>query len=138
MTLNRYMAIDYGRSRVGIALSDPLLTIARPLLTLANDNEHLCNEISKIIELQNVVKIVVGLPLSMNGEDSAFTLEVREFASKLEKKLQIKVILWDERLSSDEARNILRNSGYSLAQSKKKVDQLAATLILQDYLDSSK
>lgn len=132
------MAIDYGRSRVGIALSDPLLTIARPLLTLANDNEHLCNEISKIIELQNVVKIVVGLPLSMNGEDSAFTLEVREFASKLEKKLQIKVILWDERLSSDEARNILRNSGYSLAQSKKKVDQLAATLILQDYLDSSK
>lgn len=132
------MAIDYGRSRVGIALSDPLLKIARPLLTLSNDKEQLFNEILKLIELQNVIKIVIGLPLSMNGEDSEFTLEVREFARILEERLQIKVILWDERLSSDEARNILRNMGYSVAQSKKKVDQLAAALILQDYLDSRK
>ena len=132
------MAIDYGRSRVGIALSDPLLTIARPLLTLSNDKEQLYNEILNLIKLQNVIKIVVGLPLSMTGEDSEFTLEVREFARILEERLQIKVILWDERLSSDEARNILRNMGYSVAQSKKKVDQLAAALILQDYLDSRK
>ncbi len=132
------MCIDHGETRIGIALSDPLQIISSPYKVIPNTNDNTFAEIKKIIEKENIGKIVVGLPLNLNGEDTIRTGEVREFVKKLKKNISIPVIFWDERYSTVEANEILKKKDYSIKESKSVIDKVAASIILRDYLDSVK
>jgi len=131
------MGIDYGSVRIGIALSDPLQIISRPYKVIANSGEETFSEIKKIIEKEKVGKIVLGLPLNLEGKDSVKTEEVRKFGKLLQRELSIPIIFWDERFSSVEANEILKKMGYNFIESKKHIDKIAASLILKNYLEDN-
>ncbi|RLC51620.1 MAG: Holliday junction resolvase RuvX [Candidatus Cloacimonadota bacterium] len=137
MKLFRIMGIDYGSVRIGIALSDPLQIISRPYKVIANSGEETFSEIKKIIEKEKVGKIVLGLPLNLEGKDSVKTEEVRKFGKLLQRELSIPIIFWDERFSSVEANEILKKMGYNFIESKKHIDKIAASLILKNYLEDN-
>lgn len=130
------MAVDYGEKRIGIALSDPMRMFAKPFVVLPNTENYL-QEISKIVEEENVRKIILGLPLNLKGEDSQKTKEVRVEFEKFKKYFTIPIILWDERFTTVEANEILKKQKYSIKDARKVVDKLAASLILKSYLDNN-
>ncbi len=132
----RIMAIDYGEKRIGIALSDPMRMFAKPFTVIPNSENYL-QEIAKIVDEENVQKIILGLPLNLKGEDSQKTKEVRAEFKKFEKYFSIPIILWDERFTTVEANNILKKQKYSVKDARKVVDKLAASLILKSYLESN-
>lgn len=135
----RSLGIDYGERRIGIAVSDPTGTIATPVKTLPNKADSL-NVIKQIAADYSVSEIVLGLPLTMKGTDSEKTREVREFKEKLEKICSLPVIFEDERLSSRQASSslLIMNTTRKQRREKSRVDQMAAALILQSYLDRTK
>ena len=136
------MSIDYGEKRVGIALSDPLHTISYPLCVINKKNENqLVDEIIKIINDKLVEKIIIGLPLSMSGSYSEQTKKVIVFKDFLIKELSnrdlnIDIDTIDERLSSVSAKNIMIQQGVKTGHNKGRIDELSASIILQEYLDS--
>ena len=136
------MSVDYGDKRVGIALSDPMHTISYPLCVIKQVNEeNVINQIVQILEEKEVEKIIIGLPLSMSGKYSAQTKKVISFKELLVKELLMKDInidinTIDERLSSISAKNIMIQQGIKTGYNKGKIDELSATIILQEYLDS--
>jgi putative Holliday junction resolvase len=135
----RYLGIDYGEKRIGLALSDPTLIIAQAYKTLHFVSlKDLLQKIGNLVEELNINKIILGLPLSMKGSDSQKTKEVRVFGEKLSKTLTIPVIYFDERLSTVRAHQILKELGKKPSKSRQKVDQLAAQQILQTYLDKER
>ncbi len=134
MAIYRLMGIDYGEKRVGIALSDPMQIISKPFVVLPN-NEKLFEAISEIIGNENVGQIILGLPLNLSGEDSKKTIEVRAFKKKLEEQVEIEVIFYDERYSTAEATDLLKEMGYSPKERKKVIDKMAASIILKNYLE---
>ena len=127
----RIIGIDYGRARVGISLSDPTGTIAHPLGVLPNTPKIL-DEIAKLATANGVKMIVVGLPLNMNGEEGEMA---RDFARKLHKATGLPVEMFDERLTSWEAHEIMKEAGLTRKKRSRLADKLAATIILQRYLD---
>ena len=137
----RYLGIDLGSKTIGLALSDETLTIASSYKTIHFDNEDYqstINEIKNIVEENNISKIVMGLPKNMNnslGERAQITLEYKKL---LEDNLNIKVIMMDERLTSVISNSILIEADVSRKKRKKKVDSIAAQIILQDYLDKER
>ena len=137
----RYLGLDLGTKTLGLSLSDETYTIANTLKVIRykeNDYKYLIDELKKIIDEYNVVKIVLGFPKNMNntvGDHGKMTLEFREL---LEKKLNIDVILQDERLSTVEATNYMLEANVSRKKRKRKIDSLAANIILQTYLDKEK
>ena len=136
------MSIDYGEKRVGIALSDPLHTISYPLCVINKKNENqLVDEIIKIINDKLVEKIIIGLPLSMSGSYSEQTKKVIVFKDFLikelsDRSLSIDIDTIDERLSSVSAKNIMIQQGVKTGHNKGRIDELSASIILQEYLDS--
>ncbi|MDP8203037.1 MAG: Holliday junction resolvase RuvX [Candidatus Tenebribacter mawsonii] len=134
MALFRLMGIDFGDVRIGIALSDPLQIIAQPYKVIPN-NEDTFSEISRIIKNEEVEKIILGLPQNLSGEDTKKTLEVREFFEILKSKIQIPIIFWDERYTSVEANEELKQMGYTIAESRKVIDKVAASIILKSYME---
>lgn len=136
--MKRLMAIDYGTRRIGIALSDMMRLIAQPYTILAlTTRENLYNDIKHIVQDQDVDKIIVGLPLNMNGSESHASELCTAFAGELSEALSIPVEIWDERLTSVEAESILtQEAGMSRKKRKKIRDKLAACLILRSYLES--
>lgn len=124
----KILGIDYGTKRIGLAISDESLTLAREL-QIFSPNEF-WDEINNIVQNEEVEKIIIGLPLNMSGEDSQKTVEARGFAEKVATITGVDVELVDERLSSAMAQNI---SGQ-----KNNLDSLAAQIILQNYLDRQK
>ncbi len=138
MSLSRIMGIDYGEVRVGIALSDPLRIISSPYKVLSNSEDSLFVELNEIINLENVGKIILGLPLNLAGKDSKKTLEVRKFAEKLTEKVPVPVEFYDERFTTVEANEVLKNMGIKSKDSRKVVDKIAASIILKSYLESIK
>jgi putative Holliday junction resolvase len=137
--MNRYLGIDFGEKRVGLAISDPSLTIAQPLKTITYASPKLLfRELSTIIQQYSVTKIVCGLPLSMKGGDSQKTREVREFAKALEMSIGVPVFLFDERLTTLQAELTLHQLGKKPSRNRDKIDQLAAQFILQTFLDQQK
>ena len=135
MALFRLMGVDYGEVRIGIALSDPLQIISQPFLVIPN-NDDTISEIQKIIKTEEVEKIILGLPLNLDGEDTKKTLEVREFAEMLKSNVDVPVKFWDERYTSVEANEKLKQMGYSIAESRKVVDKVAASIILKNYMEN--
>ncbi len=134
--MNRILAIDYGEKKVGLALSDPLKIIAKPYKTINNiSDEKLIESFNVIISDKNIDEIVIGLPLTMKNSFSKQTENVNKFIDFLKKKINIKVVVVDERLSSVEAKRSLVNQGIKTGHNKKDIDMTAAALFLQSYLD---
>jgi len=137
--LNRFLAIDYGLKRIGLALCDPLFTFAYPFKTVLN-GQNLWKELKEIISVQSVTKIILGLPVKENGKDTSISAEVLKFKNQLESKFKIEVILRDERYTSSIAQEFILKSVTKKSKRREKglVDRSAAAIILQDYLDEKK
>ncbi len=137
----RYLGVDLGSKTIGLSLSDETLTIASSYKTLFFDNEDYVstiNDIKKIVDEFNIKKIIMGLPKNMNnslGERALITLEYKKL---LEDNLNIEVDMMDERLTSVISNNVLIEADISRKKRKKKVDSIAAQIILQSYLDKEK
>jgi putative Holliday junction resolvase len=130
------LGIDYGESRVGVAVSDPFGSIALGVCTLqVTGMNNAVNQVSEICKEKNVEKVVVGLPLNMNGSPSEMSEKVEKFIIKLGKKTGLEVVTCDERLSSALAERPLLDADMSRAKRKGVIDKLAAQVILQGYLD---
>ncbi|MGE5196627.1 MAG: Holliday junction resolvase RuvX [Anaerolineae bacterium] len=140
MNKKKIVGIDFGTVRIGMALSDDLKLIARPLApilaqkSLEKTAELLGRELNTYGPLE---VIVVGLPLFLSGKDSPLSLQVRTLAASLEKSLSIPVILWDERLTTLQVERALKEQEMSRKQRAGIVDSKAAAAILQNYLDSA-
>ncbi len=139
MEAGRILAIDYGKKRIGIAVSDPLNLFAIPLVTLSNDNNFF-NELGKIISEKNVGKIVLGFPEREDGSKASIAGEIEKFKETLEKKTGLVVVLFDERYSSSIAweRIIQTVPSKKKRRDKSRIDRGAAAVILEDYLNSVK
>ncbi len=130
----RVLAIDYGRSRVGLAISDPTCTISQPLEVVATSRA--LEEIRKIIEDMDVKLVVIGLPINMNGTEGKMAEEVRAFAEELKGRLgDVEIVFWDERLTSFEAQQLMSQAGLKWKKYKSKIDKVAASLILKSFLE---
>ena len=135
--MNRVLAIDFGEVRVGLALSDLTCTIAKPYKTINyNDMDHLLIQLSDIIKENDVNQLVVGMPYNMKGEDTKQTKIVRAFVLKLKEKLDYDIDLVDERLTSTEAEKFMHQMDIKVGHNKDKVDKIAASIILQEYLET--
>lgn len=130
------MAIDFGLRRLGVAVSDPLGMVAQGLPTI--ERRNIASDLlalEALIEEYSVREIILGNPISKDGSTNAMSERVEGFAAKLRGRVSCPVRLWDERLTSAEALRVLRDSGASLAKRRHAVDRVAASLILQSYLD---
>ena len=135
--MKRALGIDHGEARIGIAISDELGMLAHPLETI-----HLKNvadpfaRIAEIVTRDQIGMIVLGLPRNMNGTYGPASEKVKEFAEKLRARVACEVKLWDERLTSVAAQRSLHEAGRNVKNSRDVIDQVAAQLILQGWLDS--
>jgi putative Holliday junction resolvase len=131
------LALDLGARRIGLAVSDPLGLTAQGLETLQRKNKRADLEhLAEVVHKYEVAEIVLGLPLHMSGDESAQSRRSTEFAEELKEKLRLPVHLWDERLTSAQANRLLRESEMSIRRRGQAVDRMAATLILQSFLES--
>ena len=136
-TIRRYLALDVGSKRVGIAVSDELGLTAQPVLTLErrrNQREDL-RSIARLCRRFGVAGIVVGNPLTLSGEAGPQAAKVQSFAAELGELTALPIHLWDERLTTHEAHQLLYEAGHALQDHRRLVDQVAATMILQSFLD---
>jgi putative Holliday junction resolvase len=134
----RYLGLDVGAKRIGVAVSDELGLTAQPVLTLEvhrNPRDDL-RSIGRLARRFSVAAIVVGNPLHLSGETSPRAEKVQQFAVQLGELTGLPIHLWDERLTTREAHQLLYESGRARQDHKKVVDQVAAVLILQSFLDS--
>lgn len=133
----RVLGLDVGAKRIGIAISDPLGITAQGLDTLHRQNKRLDFEkLETIVRKYGVTQIVVGLPLRMSGMEGTQAEKMQLFAEELRKRFQLPVHLWDERLTSAQANRLLRETEMSIKRRGEVVDQMAAVLILQSFMDS--
>jgi putative Holliday junction resolvase len=130
----RILGIDPGERRVGLAVSDPLGVTAQGLDTFDRRGGDLLEHLATLVDEYRVVAFVVGHPLSMSGRPSESSKRAEALARALEKRFGLTVTLWDERLSSAEARRTVAGTGAT--RRKGSIDRVAAVLILQSYLDS--
>ncbi len=137
----RYLGLDLGTRTLGISMSDITHTIATSYKTLRfdeGDYDSLIEPLNQIINDYNIEKIVLGLPKNMNNSIGERALTTLAFKDKIEHELNIEVIMQDERLSTVEATNYMIQADMSRKKRNKKVDALAANIILQTYLDKEK
>ncbi len=133
--MGRILGVDHGDRRIGIAISDPMPLIATPLKTLAVvDQAQAIADLNQIIKENNIEIVVIGLPLGMKGQETKQTLHVQKFSKALA-ATGVEIIMEDERLSSLSAKKILQEKNISIRDNKGLIDQTAATVILQQYLD---
>lgn len=132
------MGIDYGERRLGVAISDEGGKIAFPKLTVEGDEEAFLAAVSDIARQYDVELVVLGLPLTLSCEESEISRRARRFARRVEKLLGVRVVLWDERLTSVEAERVLREAGAKPSRNKAAVDRVAAAIILQSYIDAKR
>lgn len=140
--LDKYLGLDYGKVRIGIALSDESKTFAFGKKFISNDKDAL-SKIASLINSENVSRVILGYPKNLKGEKTQQTLEVESFEGKLSAVINpnaVKIIRWDERFTSKMASSSLIISGMKKKkrQQKENIDIVAAALLLQSYLDSSK
>jgi len=135
MAIGRVMALDVGKVRVGVAISDGLGITAQPLLTLwrKSRGEDL-RSLARLARKHEVVEVVVGNPLHLSGDVSAWAAKVQEFAEELRARVEVPVTLWDERLSSVAAHEILDEAGHDRRDRKEIIDQVAAVVILEGWM----
>jgi putative Holliday junction resolvase len=131
----RILGIDLGRARIGVAVSDELGMLAHPVETIPARMD-VAARIAEIVREKNAERVVIGLPRHMNGSVGIGAAEALAFAEKLRARLSCEVVTWDERMSTMAANRALRESGQKTRNSRSVVDQVAAQMILQGYLDS--
>ena len=131
----RLLGIDLGRARIGVAVSDELGMLAHPLETIPAGGDAV-KRIARIAQEKNAERVIVGLPRHMNGTVGTGATEALAFADKLRALVSCEVVTWDERLTTTAANRALRASGRKTRESRGVVDQVAAQMILQGYLDS--
>ena len=132
----RILGLDVGSKRIGIAISDPLGITAQGLETLQRQNKRLDFEkLSKLVRDYEVAEIVVGFPLRMSGAEGVQAEKMQRFAGELRERVSLPVHLWDERLTSAEANRLLRETEMSIRRRGQVVDQIAAVLILQSWME---
>jgi putative holliday junction resolvase len=133
----RVLGLDVGSKRIGVAVSDPLGLTAQGLPTLRRRNKRVDLEaLAQIVDNYDVAEIVVGYPLRMSGAEGTQSEKMARFAEDLRKHFGLPVHLWDERLTSAEANRVLRESEMSIKRRGEVVDQLAAVLILQSWMEA--
>ena len=133
----RILALDLGKKRIGLALSDPLGITAQGLPNLVRTRKRAdLAELVRLARQNDVGLILMGNPINMGGAEGRQSGWVREFAEALEKETGLPIRLWDERLTTVEANRVLRDSGISLEKRAAAVDRLSAVILLQSYLDS--
>jgi putative holliday junction resolvase len=132
--MNPILALDSGRARIGVAISDELQLLAHPLETIPT-KQRPESRVAKIVHEKKVDHIVVGVPRQMNGQIGTAATEVLEFVEKLRAILPCPVVTWDERLTTVAAHRALRDAGKKTRHTRGYVDQVAAQMILQSYLD---
>jgi putative holliday junction resolvase len=132
----RLLGIDHGDSRIGLAISDELGFFAHPYRTLQS-GLRVVDEIRAIVESEKISGIVIGLPKNMDGTLGESAAKAKSFGERLARVIPtMKILFWDERLTTREAQRALHAAGKNTKQSKKIIDQVAAQLLLQNYLDS--
>jgi putative Holliday junction resolvase len=132
--MNPILALDFGRARIGVAISDELQLLAHPLETIPA-NQQLAVRVAEIVRERKVDHVVAGIPKRMNGQIGSAATEVLQFVEKLRAILPCPVVTWDERLTTVAAQRALRDAGKKTRQTRAYVDQVAAQMILQSYLD---
>ena len=133
--MNRFIGIDFGMSKVGLAISDPSKIISMPLKVLRYKNpKNLIEDLQIIATENNVDTFVIGYPLNMNNEKNEMTSLVDNFKDELI-DLGFKVFLQDERLSSESAKKIMHEQNIKTGNNKEQIDLIASTIILQSFLD---
>ena len=136
-SIMRYLAIDYGTKRTGLAICDSAETISSPLKTIHGQKE-LIKKIAEVIEAENVEAVVLGLPLNMTGSESAQTRLVLKFGKQLEGFLRVPVLLQDERLSSFGAEEKLAPANLTKGKMRQRLDAVAAAEILEAFLEQKR
>ena len=135
MNHKRVMGVDFGEVKIGIALSDPLKIISSPYLTInRKKTPDYISEIKKIVLEKEVESIVVGYPLTLSGNKSKQTQNTEKFINQLEIDLDTMIFKCDERLSSQEAQRYMKEQGVKIGYNKEKVDQISASIILNQFL----
>jgi putative Holliday junction resolvase len=132
----RILGIDYGRKRIGLAISDPFQMLASTFKTVPNAAPgNTVLEIAASLAEFSVSAIVLGLPMHMSGEKSDMAKEIDAFAAELEAKIDAPIFLWDERWTTQSAEKLLIETGRSPSKSRQHIDQVAAAFLLQNFLD---
>jgi putative Holliday junction resolvase len=135
--MDRIMALDVGKKRIGLAVSDALGISAQGLPTFQRTRiRDDLRSLAALAREREVTLFLVGKPLHMSGTESRQSAYTREFAERLQEETGMPVIYWDERLTTVEAERLLREADASLAERKKAVDRLAAVLLLESYLEA--
>lgn len=135
----RILALDFGSKTIGLAVSDELGVTAQGLPTLRRSNKRNdLDHLRRVIRQYGISEMVMGLPLRMSGSEGIQSEKVQAFAEELRRKFKLPVHLFDERLTSVQANRVLRETGMSIRRRAEVVDQLAAVLILQTFLEFRK
>lgn len=135
----RAMAIDYGAKAIGVAISDELRLTVRPLTTIRRRRQsrnQIIAQIKALLEEQEATELIVGLPLKLDGTIGEAAERMNVFIAELQKAISVPVIAQDERLTSHEADEMMRELGFDFRQRKARSDEYAAAIILREYLES--
>ncbi len=135
--VSRVLGLDHGQRRIGVAVSDELGLTAQPLLTILHTNHsNDLRSIGRLLRRYSCGEIVIGWPIHLSGDRSPRAVAAEKFADNLRAEFQLPVHLWDERMSTAEAHRHLDAVGRGVRDRKDVIDQIAATLILQSWLDA--
>jgi putative Holliday junction resolvase len=132
----RRLGIDLGTVRTGLAIAEPDVSVATPLCTVRHASlPEAVTAVAEVVARERIEHAIVGLPLRLDGSEGDAARRVRQFAQALAKRARVKVRLWDERLSTVAAQNSLKKQGVRSSNQRDMVDQVAATMLLQNFLD---
>ncbi|MCX6353361.1 MAG: Holliday junction resolvase RuvX [Candidatus Aureabacteria bacterium] len=133
----RMLGLDVGERRIGMAISDPFgFTAQGAGFIERGSQERTLSLLREVVGRYNIGQIVMGFPLMMSGEEGESARNVRVFSEQIQRSLKIPVVLWDERLTTAEADKLMKTAGLSRKKRSKHIDEMAAQIILQSYLDS--
>ena len=135
----RILAIDFGLKRVGLALSDPLKIFSYPFITV-NYNKDFIHNLLNIVKENKVIKIILGYPVTSRGDKTPLSDEITRLKEEIENKIKIEVIMWDERFTSEMAKQRVLESVTKKSKRRDKglLDQNAAAIMLQEYLNKAR
>jgi len=134
--MKKALGIDLGDARVGVAVSDDLGMLAHPLETISTQSTNVVKRVLALASERSVETIIVGMPRNMNGSHGPAADKARVFIEELRRETTLPIVAWDERLSTVSAQRALQEAGRNTRKQKSVIDQVAAQIILQSWLDS--
>jgi putative Holliday junction resolvase len=134
--MKKALGIDLGDARVGVAVSDDLGMLAHPLETISTQSTNVVKRVLALAGERTVETIIVGMPRNMNGSHGPAADKARAFIEELRRETTLPIVAWDERLSTVSAQRALQEAGRNTRKQKSVIDQVAAQIILQSWLDS--